>query len=148
MSATTTSNIDLCVTAQQQLFGAGRLDLAQELVAPHCIDHGAESRPDAQPGEGSAPTGPEAIKGTVRWLRAAFPDLDYHVDDALGDGDRVALRCTVRGTHKGDFLGQPPTGRRFEIQQIHIYRVQDGQIAEHWACRDDIAMLRQLGLAA
>jgi predicted ester cyclase len=73
--------------------------------------------------------------------------------DRRGDRDRdrvalrcAALRCTVRGTHKRDFLGQTPTERRFEIQQIHIYRVQDGRIAEHWACRDDVAMFHQLGL--
>jgi steroid delta-isomerase-like uncharacterized protein len=140
MTTTTTSNVELCVRAQRELFGAGRLDLADELVAPDCVDHGGESGP-----HGTA-HGREAIKGVVGWLRGAFPDLGYEIDDAFGDGDRVALRCTVRGTHSGEFLGRPPTGRTFEVQQIHLYRVEDGQIAEHWACRDDVGMMRQLGL--
>jgi steroid delta-isomerase-like uncharacterized protein len=91
-------------------------------------------------------TGPEAIRSVVRWLRGAFPDLAYDVEDAFGDSDRVALRCTSRGTHTGEFLGHAPTGRSFSVQQIHIFRIQDGRIAEHWACRDDAGMLGQLGL--
>ena len=137
MSTTATSNVDLCVRAQMELFGAGRLELADELVTPDCVDHG-----DAR-----APHGPDGIKGVVLWLRAAFPDLTYESEDAFGDGDRVALRCTVRGTHRGELLGHPPTGRSFAAQQIHIFRVEDGRIAEHWACRDDVGMMRQLGLA-
>ena len=82
----------------------------------------------------------------VRWLRGAFPDLSYQVDDAFGDGDRVALRCTARGTSTGEFLGRAPTGRSFEVQQIHLFRLESGRIAEHWACRDDVAMLHQLGM--
>ncbi len=141
---TTTAHVDLCVRAQTELFGAGRLELADELIAPGCVDHGLQTGPPAAgPGPG---TGPEAIKGVVRWLRGAFPDLAYDVEDAFGDSDRVALRCITRGTHTGEFLGHAPTGRSFSAQQIHIFRIQDGRIAEHWACRDDAGMLRQLGL--
>ena len=141
---TTAAHVDLCARAQTELFGAGRLDLAGELIAPGCVDHGLQTGPPvAGPDPG---TGPEAIRPVVRWLRGAFPDLAYDVEDAFGDSDRVALRCTTRGTHTGEFLGHAPTGRRFSVQQIHIFRIEDGQIAEHWACRDDAAMLRQLGL--
>jgi steroid delta-isomerase-like uncharacterized protein len=141
MRTVATTNVDLCIRAQRELFGAGRLELADELIAPDCVDHGAPGGPD-----GGAPRGPEGIKGVVRWLRAGFPDLSYEVDDAFGDGDRVALRCTARGTHAGEFLGRPPTGRTFAVQHIHLFRVRDGRIAEHWACRDDVGMMRQLGL--
>ncbi len=141
---TTAAHVDLCARAQTELFGAGRLDLAGELIAPGCVDHGLQTGPPvAGPDPG---TGPEAIRPVVRWLRGAFPDLAYDVEDAFGDSDRVALRCTTRGTHTGEFLGHAPTGRSFSVQQIHIFRIEDGQIAEHWACRDDAAMLRQLGL--
>lgn len=147
MEITTTSNVDLCVKAQLELFGAGRLGLADELIDPQCIDHGAESGPRGDGRDPSTPRGPEGIKATVHWLRGAFPDLAYEIEDAFGDGDRVALRCVARGTHDGEFLGRPPTGRRFAAQQIHVFRVEDGRIAEHWACRDDVGMMRQLGLA-
>ena len=144
MTATTTAtNLEVCTRAQLELFGAGRLELADEMIAPDCVDHGAESRPGSP-----APRGPDRIKGVVRWLRGAFPDLTYQVDDAFGDGDRVALRCTARGTSRGEFLGRPPTGRSFEVQQIHLFRLDGGRIAEHWACRDDVAMMQQLGLAS
>ena len=147
MTATTTAtNVDICRRAQLELLGAGRLELAEELIAPDCVDHGAEGRPGSRSGEAPAPRGPEGIKGVVRWLRGAFPDLSYQVDDAFGDGDRVALRCTARGTSKGEFLGRAPTGRAFEVQQIHLFRLERGRIAEHWACRDDVAMLYQLGM--
>ena len=141
---TTTAHVDLCVRAQTELFGAGHLELADELIAPGCVDHGLQTGP---PVAGHDPgRGPEAVRSVVRWLRGAFPDLAYDVEDAFGDSDRVALRCTTRGTHTGEFLGHAPTGRSFSVQQIHIFRIQDDQIAEHWACRDDVGMLRQLGL--
>lgn len=145
MNATTTGNVDLCVRAQVELFGAGRLELADALIGPGCIDHGGDTGPIGA-GREAAP-GPEGVAGVVGWLRSAFPDLEYSIEEAFGSGDRVALRCTARGTHLGDFLGHPATGRRFDVQQIHLFRVQDGRIAEHWACRDDVRMMQQLGLA-
>lgn len=144
---TTTANVDLCVKVQRELFGGGRLELADELVAADCVDHGGESGPQGAGREPDAARGPEAIKGVVRWLRGAFPDMAYEIEDAFGDGERVAIRCTARGTHEGKFLGHEPTGRSFAVQQIHVFRVKDGQIVEHWAARDDVGMMRQLGLA-
>ena len=142
-----TTNIDLCIKLQCELFGAGRFELADELIAPDCIDHGGESGPGGAGQEAGAARGPEGVKGVVRWLRGAFPDLAYEIEEAFGDGDRVAIRCTARGTHQGEFLGRQPTGRSFAVQQIHMFRINAGQIAEHWAARDDIGMVRQLGLA-
>lgn len=147
VTTATAANVDLCITAQRELFGAGRMELADELIGPDCLDHGAESGPRVAGREAGAPRGPEGIKGVVGWLRSAFPDLVYEIEDAFGSGDRVAIRCTARGTHRGEFLGHPPTGRGFAVQQIHLFRVSDGQIAEHWAARDDVGMMHQLGLA-
>ena len=144
---TATANVDLCVRVQRELFGAGRLELAEELIAADCIDHGGENGPGGTGREAGASCGPEGIRGVVRWLRSAFPDLAYEIEDAFGDGDRVAIRCIARGTHQGEFLGRHPTGRCFAVQQIHMFRVKEGQIAEHWAARDDVGMMRQLGLA-
>ncbi len=147
MSTTATANVDVCIRAQIELFGAGKMELADELVSAACIDHGADTGPTDRTGMPAAPRGPEGIRGVVGWLRGAFPDLEYTVDDAFGAGDRVALRCTARGTHRGEFLGHAPTGRRFAVQQIHLFRLDDGRITEHWACRDDVGMMHQLGLA-
>jgi len=139
MSAMTAAqtNAELCVRAQTELFGAGRLELADDLVTPTCIDHTAPA---------GIPVGPEGIKAVVGWLHRTFADLRYEVDDMFGAGDRVALRCSVSGVHSGELAGRPATGRRFEAMQIHIYRLEDGRIAEHWGARNDLSMLMQLGL--
>jgi predicted ester cyclase len=139
MTTTTTSNVDIAVRMQLEYFGAGRYDLAAQMVTPDCVDH--EAPPDTPPG-------PEGANAVLRWLRGAFADLSYEILDAFGDRDRVAVRLITRGTHTGEFLGAPPTGRRFEIEAIHLYRIQDGKVAEHWAKRDDLGLARQLGLLA
>jgi predicted ester cyclase len=139
MSSVTTveSAVDLCIRAQREMFGSGRAELADELVTAGCVDHTAPRE---------VPPGPEGIKAVVAWLHRTFDDLHYVVEDAFGDGDRVALRCTVSGVHSGELAGHAPTGRRFENNQIHMYGLRDGRIAEHWGVRDDVTMMRQLGL--
>ena len=146
MSTIVVSNVDLCTEAQRELFGAGRIELADALIAADCVDHGIEVGP-GRDDAAIVPRGPEGIKAVVQWLRGSFPDLCYEIEDAFGAGDRVALRCIARGTHTAEFLGRAPTGRSFAVQQIHIFRVRDGKIAEHWACRDDAGMMHQLGFA-
>ena len=79
-------------------------------------------------------------------LRTAFPDLHYDTEELIAEDDKVVARTTMRGTHTGPFLGIPPTGRRFEQQQIHILRFVDGKAVEHRAVRDDLGMLQQLGV--
>ncbi len=139
MTTTATSNVDIAVRAQVDYFGAGRDDLAGQIVTPDFVDH------EAPPG---TPPGPEGAIAVLRWLRGAFADLSYEVLDAFGDGNRVAVRLITRGTHTGEFMGKPPTGKRFEMEAIHLYRIQNGKIAEHWAKRDDLGLARQLGLFA
>jgi steroid delta-isomerase-like uncharacterized protein len=128
---------DLCVRAQRELFESGNVEVAGELLSDDFVDHAA---PDG------APRGADGIKGIVRMLHGAFDDLRYEIDDVFEAGDRVAMRSRVSGVHNGDLFGHPPSGRSFESQQIHIFRVAGGRIAEHWATRDDLGMFRQLGL--
>ena len=137
MSSTTTSNVAVALSTQLDYYGQGRYELAQELLTAEYVDH------EAPPG---TPAGPEGANAVLRWLRGAFNDLSYEVKDAFGDGDRVAIRLITRGTHTGEFMGKPATGRPFEMEAIHIYRVKDGRVAEHWAKRDDVALANQIGL--
>ncbi len=77
---------------------------------------------------------------------AAFPDTRFDIEDIIADGDMVAIRGTASGTHKGGELwGIPPTGKRFAVEQVHWLRVAEGKVAEHWAVRDDLGMMHQLG---
>jgi predicted ester cyclase len=94
------------------------------------------------------PFGPEAMKGTVRMVTAAFPDNHHEVEEIISGGDRVVMRCTLTGTHEGPFMGVPPTGRRIEVTEIHIYHLEDGKAVEHRVGRDDLGAMRQLGVVA
>ena len=137
MSSTSVDNVHAVVRTQLEYYGTGRYDLADQLVTDDYLDH------EAPPG---TPRGPEGANAVLRWLRGAFSDLSYEVKDAFGSGDRVAARLITRGTHSGEFMGKPATGRAFEIEAIHIYRLDHGRVAEHWANRDDVALAQQLGL--
>jgi predicted ester cyclase len=137
MASTISTNIDVATRVQLDYYGQGRFDLAEESVTQDFVDH------EAPPG---TPPGPEGANAVLRWLRGAFNDLSYEVLDAFGDGDRVAMRVATRGTHTGEFMGRPATGRQFDIESIHIYRIENGQVAEHWAKRDDVGLANQIGL--
>lgn len=86
------------------------------------------------------------MKVTVRWLRDAFSDLHYNIQDEIVSGDKVVVRVISSGRHTGEFIGFKPTGRKFEALQIHIYRIADAKIIEHWSSRDDLSQGIQLGL--
>lgn len=130
-------NVEVARRTQLDYFGAGRYELADRSVTPNYVDH------EAPPG---TPPGPEGANAVLRWLRGAFNDLSYEVKDAFGAGDRVAIRVITRGTHTGEFMGRAASGRPFEIEAIHLYRIEDGRVAEHWAKRDDVALAHQIGL--
>lgn len=97
------------------------------------------------------PSGKARTRAILTAWRTAFPDLTFVVEEEIVHEDRVAHRVTVRGTYLGTFklLGLEsvkPTGRSFEVMQIHMSRVRNGRTVEHWGARDDLGMLRQLGV--
>jgi steroid delta-isomerase-like uncharacterized protein len=77
-------------------------------------------------------------------MRRAFPDLRAHIEDIVAAQDKVAVRLRFRGTHSGEFLGFPATGRSVEYVSHEFYRIADGLIAEEWICSDMAALFRQL----
>ena len=93
---------------------------------------------------------PEPLQGRETWLhgfemmKAAFPDLEVHVDDLVAAEDKVAVRLTLRGTHSGEFQGVPATGRTIQYESHEFYRVADGLIAEEWICSDLASLFSQL----
>jgi predicted ester cyclase len=129
-------NKTLVRRAWEDLFNKGNLATADELIAASFKNHAAP---------GSAP-GPGSFKQLVTGYRSAFPDAQFTIEDLLADGDKVVMRSNLRGTHRGSFLGIAPTGRHISQEQIHIVRVASGQIVEHWAVRDDLSLMRQLGV--
>jgi steroid delta-isomerase-like uncharacterized protein len=87
----------------------------------------------------------EGPKRSVEALRSAFPDFHITVEERVADGDRVAVRWSATGTHDGDFMGIPPTGKKISLNAIYIYRFENARIAEVWASPDALGLLQQLG---
>ena len=114
------------------------LDILDELLAPDYINH-TPATPDL-------PTGPEGVKGVVTMFRSAMPDLRVIVEDMIAEGDKVATRYTLEGTHRGELFGVPPTGQRLSIKSISVERVSEGKIREHWRVTDSMDMMQQLGV--
>jgi steroid delta-isomerase-like uncharacterized protein len=113
------------------------IDELDRFLAVDFVDHTAPP--------GSAP-GLVGFTDGVRRILAAFPDARNAIDEIVAEGDWVVVRWTMTGTHTGDALGFPATGREIQLNGITMSRVVDGRIGEHWSYRDDLAMLRQLGL--
>ena len=109
------------------------------VLAPAVVDH--YSLPGLPPGR-------EGWNMNRKILRSAFPDCRWDEEDLFAEGDRVVGRYTLRGTHQGDFLGIPATGNAITVSNIHIVRIADGKIVEHWGHGDDMGMMRQLGAMA
>jgi predicted ester cyclase len=95
---------------------------------------------------------PEPVRGLSAWKQlasgyfSAFPDLQEPIDDVISEGDKIVTRVTVRGTHKGDFMGIPPTGKQATWTAIAIFRVAGSMLAEEWVEQDSMGMLQQLGV--
>jgi steroid delta-isomerase-like uncharacterized protein len=92
-----------------------------------------------------APQGIPGLKGLVTSLRTAFPDLTATVDEQVAEGDKVVSRVTMSGTHRGEFMGMPPTGRSFSVAGVSIWEVRGGQLISEWVNWDSMAMMQQLG---
>jgi len=93
----------------------------------------------------SSSTAREGVSQSAGVLRAAFPDLHISVEDQFGEGDRVATRLRLSGTHQGSFRGAPPTGKHVIWTAIRIDRLADGKIAEYWEETDRVGLFQQLG---
>ena len=79
-------------------------------------------------------------------FRTAFPDFRYTIEDEITVGDRLVHRLTARGTQKAEFLGVPATGKQATWSEIHIGRIANGKVVEHWGSVDQMGMMQQLGL--
>jgi predicted ester cyclase len=94
---------------------------------------------------------PELAPAARRWItpfRASFPDVHMEIVELIAEGDKVVGRFTCSATHLGEWLGQAPTGRRFEqVDEVAIFRFRDGRIVHAWSLEDTLGRLRQLGLA-
>ncbi len=113
------------------------IDAALSLCSPNFVDHGSRS----EMGQGI-----EASRQFFKMQFAAFPDMHATLEDIIAEGDKVVTRMTLRGTNTGPFMGMPPTGKSATWSFIDIFRIADGQLAEHWVEMDSGVLMQQLGL--
>jgi steroid delta-isomerase-like uncharacterized protein len=92
--------------------------------------------------------GPSALRRDLTGLLQAFPDLQVKIVESMADGDRVAVRNVMSGTHDGDFAGVPASGNRIEVPSTDVLRIEDGKLAEFWPLCDTARLFHQLGAAA
>jgi len=120
----------------EEIFVGGRHDAVDELLADDFVAHTWPST-----------TGdPRAdLKAAIDRAAAGLSDAEFTIDDLIAEGDEVAARLTTGATQSGPFMGMPPSGKRYRIEEIHWFRLLDGKVVEHWHQFDQIGMMKQLG---
>ena len=119
-----------------EVFAKWNFGVVDDLVGPEFVGH------EMPPG---TPPGPVGFKQFSGWLRSAFPDLRYVVEDVIAEGDKVVVRWTWHCTHRGDFMGVPPTGKQATVSGMAIYRLAGGKCVERWVELSLLGLLQQLG---
>jgi len=119
----------------ERVWNLGELDVLDEVVSGDFVGHRSDRADDL---------GPEALRQSVITLCEAFPDGKFTIEDMVGEGDRVAVRYTVRATHKGRFRELAPTGNEIIVAGLALYRIAEGQIAERWEIMDQLSLMQQL----
>jgi steroid delta-isomerase-like uncharacterized protein len=120
-----------------EAFNQGNLAVVDEVITSNHIAHNAFT---------GAPHGPQGLKMLIAIFRTAFPDLLCTVEDEIIEGDKFAVRWSIRGTHRGMFLGNPPTGKQIDVLGIIFGRTENGRIIEDWILTDQLGILQQLGI--
>ena len=121
----------------EETFNRGNMSWVDEFMAPDFVE-----REELPPG---IQRDRDGVKQLTIALRSAFPDFKATIDDIVAEGDKVVIRMTWRGTHKGEFMGVPPTGKSISIGVIDIIRLAEGKFVEHWGIMDSMALMQQLG---
>lgn len=120
-----------------EIFVAGRPEAVDELVADDFVPHSWPSTGD--------PRGD--LKRAIDRVGEGLKDPEFTVEDLIAEGDRVAARLTTSATHVGEFMGMAATGKRYTIEEIHIFRLRDGLVIEHWHQFNQLALMKQLGVS-
>jgi steroid delta-isomerase-like uncharacterized protein len=122
----------------EEIYNRGNLAVADEVAASDLVIHMPSQEIRGRTG----------AKQYVAQLRTGFPDLHLVIEDQIAEGNRVVTRWVASGTHKGEFQGVPPTGRKIRVVGTVIDRIDDGKIVECWSQVDELGMMQQLGVIA
>jgi steroid delta-isomerase-like uncharacterized protein len=120
-----------------EFINSASAELAAELISPEAIFY--------VPGRAEPMRGPDGYLAIIQMMRGGFPDIQWTLEETVAEGDKVAARFTMRGTHHGTFLGVPPTGKTITVQAMNIYRLSGGQFIEERGQPDLLSLLQQIG---
>ena len=147
------------VRLANQAFNTGDLSKVHDFISPDYVNRVSQGFAKVVEGISSLPNefrdiikyrlslkGPEEFMDTVKSLRNAFSDLHYTEQEIIASRERVITLVNVSGKHVGNFFGIPPTGRNFNYEAMHMFRILDNKIVEHRAIRDDLSFMMQLDL--
>jgi predicted ester cyclase len=121
-----------------EVWNQGHLATLDEIISPTIVDH--------SPMIPNLSSGSEGYKQFIVATRTAFPDFWLTIEDLITEGDRVAVRSRFGGTHQGELLGIPPTGKQITGTGIYIFRIAGEKVVERWGNQDDLGMMQQLGV--
>jgi steroid delta-isomerase-like uncharacterized protein len=119
------------------IFSQGNPDVVDELAGPDFVVHD----PSSEAGQVAA----EGVKESIAWSHSAFPDLRVTIEDQVAEGDKVATRWRVRGTHQGEMMGVSATGKQVTFTGTQTDYISGGKIVESWSNWDTLGMLGQIG---
>jgi steroid delta-isomerase-like uncharacterized protein len=117
-----------------EVFQRGSMEAVDQLVAVDFVPHTFPGTTDR-----------DGLKSAMARVAEGPADAEFTIDDLIAEGDRVVARLTASATQVGPFMGMPPSGKRYTIEEIHVFVVRHGRISEHWHQFDQIGMMRQLG---
>jgi steroid delta-isomerase-like uncharacterized protein len=127
----------------EEVINEGRYAVADELFAPTFGEHGSMF---GEPGPRSE-SGPARAIEAARRFRSSFPDIHFTVEELVAEGDKVVVRVTFRGTHQGEYMGIPATGKAVQVSGVELARLASGRIVEEgWHYMDEVGLLKQLGV--
>jgi steroid delta-isomerase-like uncharacterized protein len=118
-----------------EIFNRGDLAAIEALLAPSIVFENPPTRVE----------GHAALKQLVTSLRTAFPDFQFVIEDEIAEGDKVVTRWRLQGTQHGQFLGNPPSHKRFDVTGMDIFQIREGRIARVWVNMDMLGQAQQLG---
>ena len=119
----------------EEVFVKGNAGAVDELAAEDFTPHSWQS---VEPGR-------ESLKKAIKRVFAGLSDVSMKIEDVIAEGDKVAVRLTSHAVHDGEFMGIPASGKSYTISETHIFRIEDGKVAEHWRDADMLGLMTQLG---
>ena len=126
----------------EELWNGRSLEVAEQIFSEDCVTHQLRSGVVAEP----VRRGPQEIKEHVSgWLKS-FPDLRFHIEQTIAEGDRIVTQLVMEGTHQGAWMGIAPTGKRIQIRMITIHRIANGKIVEDWVLVESLGFFQQLSV--